>query len=347
VNAPYRQRALIGVAGGTARLMAYSLLAIALMALDYRGRYVDRVRDVATQWVEPLVLLIDLPFHGADRLSEFWTQRVELVDRLRRLERRDIEREAALGELADLAAENARLRALLDAAERLERRTLATELAAIDLDPFAHRLVVKRGRVDGVAVGMPVIDADGVLGQVEQTDRATSRVILLTDPDHALPVQILPSGERTIAYGSGRVDRLRLNDLPMNTLVQVGDLVVSSGLGGQFPPGLPVGRVVALERPGGEPFARAEVEPLAGMDRNRLVLILLSSPEPGENAAEDAGPPADEPPAAGADMDVDADAGAGPGDGEAGVEPRAQAEAQAQAEAEAQSQAQAADGGDR
>jgi rod shape-determining protein MreC len=288
VNAPYRQRALIGVAGGTARLMAYSLLAISLMALDYRGRYVDRIRDAATQWIEPLVLLIDLPFRSADRMSEFWSQRVELVDRLRHLEQRDLERAAALGELADLAAENARLRDLLDTAERLDRRTLAAELAAIDLDPFAHRIVVKRGRVDDVAVGMPVIDADGVLGQVEQTDRSTSRIILLTDPDHALPVQILPSGERTIAYGSGRIDRLRLNDLPMNTEATVGDLVVSSGLGGQFPAGLPVGRVVALERPGGEPFARAEVEPMAGMDRNRLVLILQATPGPSEAPAEPA-----------------------------------------------------------
>ena len=274
MNGPYGQRALIGVSGGTARLMAYSLLAITLMALDYRGRYVDHLRDFATQLVEPLVLLIDLPFHGADRFNEFWSQRTELVERVRTLEREAVARDAALGELADLAVENARLRALLDVAERQPRRPLVAELAAIDLDPFAHRIVVKRGSTDGVEVGMPVIDARGVLGQVEQVDRFTARIILLTDPDHALPVQVLPSGERTIAYGSGRVDRLRLNDLPMNTTVETGDLIVTSGLGGQFPSGLPVGRLVELERPGGEPFARAEVEPLSSMDRNRMVLIL-------------------------------------------------------------------------
>jgi rod shape-determining protein MreC len=284
VNGPYGQRALIGVSGGTARLMAYSLLAITLMALDFRGRYVDQLRDVATQFVEPLVLVIDLPFHGADRLVEFWTQRTELVERIRQLERDAVRQNAMLGDLADLAVENARLRELLDAAPRPGRRFLAAELAAIDLDPFAHRIVIKRGRVDGVDVGMPVIDAGGVLGQIEQTDRNTSRVILLTDPDHALPVQILPAGERTVAYGSGRVDRLRLNDLPMNTAVEVGDLVVTSGLGGRFTAGLPVGRLVALERPAGQPFARAEVEPLAAMDRNRMVLVLQAVPAPSDES---------------------------------------------------------------
>lgn len=270
---------LLGVAGGTARLMAYSLLAITLMALDHRGRYVDRVRAVAGELAEPLVLLVDLPFHGATRLKEFWTQRSELVERVRTLEREAIEREASLGEFADLEVENERLRALLDASSRIERRYLAAELASIDLDPFAHRIVVKRGRRDGVRVGMPVIDERGVLGQVESAAGRTSRIILLTDPDHALPVQVLPSGERTIAYGSGTVDQLRLNDLPMNTELEVGDLVVTSGLGGQFPAGLPVGRVAELRRPQGEPFASATVEPLSAMDRNRLVLILEADPE--------------------------------------------------------------------
>ncbi len=266
--------------------MAYALLAITLMALDFRGRYVDRVRSMAGQLVEPLVLLVDLPFQGAERFEDFWSRRGELVDRVRNLEREAVEREAALGELADLAVENRTLRALLDAGRRIDRTYLAAELVNIDLDPFAHRILVKRGRADGVAVGMPVIDDRGVLGQVEDVFAATARVILLTDPDHALPVQALPAGERTIAYGTGRVDRMRLNDLPMNTALEVGDLVVTSGLGGRFPAGLPVGRVVVLERPSGEPFARADVEPLSAMDRNRLVLILEA--EPGPSAVEPA-----------------------------------------------------------
>jgi len=334
VNGPYGQRSLISVSGGTARLMAYSLLAITLMALDFRGRYVDHVRDAATQVIEPLVLLIDLPFHGADRLAEFWTRRSELVERIRRLERDAVRKNAMLGDLADLTVENARLRELLDAAPRQTRRYLAAELAAIDLDPFAHRIVIKRGRVDGVEVGMPVIDAGGVLGQVEQVDRNTSRVILLTDPDHALPVQILPAGERTVAYGSGRVDRLRLNDLPMNTAVEVGDLVVTSGLGGRFTAGLPVGRLVALERPAGQPFARAEIEPLAGMDRNRIVLVLQAVPaEPREvdtppaEAVEDADAGAEGTESASPTAGEPADASESPaGDGATNASPDAAAE---------------------
>lgn len=278
VSAP--QRALIGAAGGTARLMFYTLLAITLMALDYRGRYVDQVRSIAGQAMEPLILLIDLPFTATDRMSEQWVQRSLLVDRVRELEREVLSSRARLAEFDDLSLENDRLRTLLDAALRLERDYVAAEIASIDLDPFAHRVIVKRGRVHGIEIGMPVVDDRGVLGQVEQVNRSTARVILLSDPDHALPVQVLPSGERTIAYGSGSIDRLRLSDLPMNTALEAGDLVVTSGLGGQFPPGLPVGRVRDVERLDGQPFAEASVTPLSAMDRNRMVLIVEAVPAP-------------------------------------------------------------------
>lgn len=278
VSAP--QRAIIGAAGGTARLMFYTLLAITLMALDYRGRYVDQVRAVAGQVIEPIILLVDLPFSASDRVAEQWVQRSLLVGRVRDLEREVLASRARLGELDDLEFENAKLRTLLEAARRLEREYVAGEIASIDLDPFAHRVIVKRGRIHGIEVGMPVIDDRGVLGQVEQVNRSTARVILLSDPDHALPVQVLPSGERTIAYGSGSIDRLRLSDLPMNTALEVGDLVVTSGLGGQFPPGLPVGRVGGVQRLDGQPFAEAAVTPLSAMDRNRLVLIVEAVPAP-------------------------------------------------------------------
>ena len=266
--------ALRSVAAGTARLMFYSLLAIVLMTLDYRGAYVQRVQAAAGSLVEPVMLMIDWPFQGLRALSAMLASRSEMSQRQAELEQELIELRAGLSVVDDLALDNARLRDLLETTERLDYAMLAAELAAIDLDPFAHRIIVKRGRSDGVEVGMPVIDAYGVVGQIEQVYRHSARVILLSDPDHALPVQILPNGERTIAYGSGALDRLRLTDLPMNTTLAYDQLVVTSGLGGQFPSGLTVGRIAQITRLPGQAFATADVQPTAAMTRNRQVLIL-------------------------------------------------------------------------
>lgn len=278
---------------GTARLMFYSLLAISLMSLDYRGQYVDRIRTLAGHLVEPVFWAVDLPFSGVERIAATWQDRAEARDRIRALELRLARARARLSRLPDLETENAQLRAVLETARRTQQEFIAAELAGIDLDPFAHRLIVRRGRFDGIRRGMPVIDARGVIGQVERVFSQLSQVILISDPDHALPVQILPGGERTIAYGSGSLDRLRLTDLPMNTAAQPGDLVVTSGIGGRFAPGLPVARIESLNRQPGQAFATANAKPLAAMDRNRLVLILKPEAAPttkdGENAPREKG----------------------------------------------------------
>lgn len=294
--------------GGTARLMFYSLLAISLMALDYRGQYVDRIRELSSHVVEPVLWAVDLPFSGIDRLASTWRDRAETRRRIRELELELARARAQLARLPDLKTENAQLRAVLETARRTEQEFIAAELAGIDLDPFAHRLMVRRGRADGIRPGMPVIDARGVLGQVEQVFSRMSQVILISDPDHALPVRILPGGERTIAYGSGSLDRLRLTDLPMNAAVRPGDLVVTSGIGGRFAPGLPVARIESVERLPGQAFATADAAPLAAMDRNRLVLIL--KPETGGSAE-----PGNETPAQEAQDETQGEASARPGDG--------------------------------
>ena len=275
------------VAAGTARLMFYTLLAIVLMSMDYRGAYIQRIQSMAGSLVEPALLLIDWPVSGFRSLGWALADRAELSSRLDQLQREQLEMAAGLAVVDDLARENARLRALLDTTERLEYSMLVAELAAVDMDPFAHRIVVKRGRSDGIEIGMPVIDAFGVVGQVEHVYRYSARVILLSDPDHALPVQILPDGERTIAYGSGALERLRLNDLPMNSEIEAGQLVVTSGLGGQFPAGLSVGRVTQITRLPGQPFATADIQPSAAMTQNRHVLILIQTESVSDVDSED------------------------------------------------------------
>lgn len=280
--------------GGTARLMFYSLLAISLMALDYRGRYVERIQAIASHLIEPVFWAVDLPFSGAESIALAWTDRAETERRMGELELDLARARARLGRLDDLESENAQLRAILDTARRIDQEFIAAELASVDLDPFAHRIMVRRGRVDGIEPGMPVVDSRGVLGQVDQVLATMSRIILVTDPDHALPVQILPGGERTIAYGSGSLDRLRLTDLPMNASVNPGDLIVTSGIGGRFPTGLPVARVESVQRQPGQAFATVYAVPLSAMDRNRLVLILRAVPAPEAAPPETDPEPADD-----------------------------------------------------
>ncbi|MCA1779389.1 MAG: rod shape-determining protein MreC [Xanthomonadaceae bacterium] len=277
---PRDRNALLGAADGTARLIFYALVAITLMALDSRGQYVDRIQHAAASVIEPLFLAVDLPLASIRRLTRNMTARQQLLDRVAKLELDLMQTRAEVSRSLDLREENAGLRDLLGATRRTVYRFIPAELASIDLDPFAHRIMVRRGQRDGILIGMPVMDDLGLIGQVDQVLGKLSRVILISDPDHALPVQILPQGERTIAYGSGSLDELRLNDLPMNTRINENDLVVTSGLGGRFPSGLPVGRVHSIERTPGRAFATARVRTLSNMDRNRIVLIIQTPGEP-------------------------------------------------------------------
>lgn len=274
--------------GGTARLMFYALLAISLMALDYRGQYLERFRTLAGHLVEPVFWAVDLPWSGIESTADILRDRAESGRRIAELELDLMQARARLGLLSDLQSENAQLRTVLDTARRIEQEFIAAELTGVDLDPFAHRIMVRRGRADGIRQGMPVVDARGVLGQVDQVMTGMSQIILISDPDHALPVQILPGGERTIAYGSGSPDRLRLTDLPMNAGVNPGDLIVTSGIGGRFPAGLPVARVESVQRQAGQPFATARATPLAAMARNRLVLILKAVPPADDDSTDPA-----------------------------------------------------------
>lgn len=281
-----------------ARLMFYGLLAIVLMTLDYRGHYVESLRGLAWRALEPVFVAVEAPFDLGQRLGEEMRDRHELMDRLAVLERERREREAELVLLDELREDNRELRALLAASQRIGPSFQSAELMSIDLNPWSHRVLINRGSRDGLSPGQPVMDVQGVMGQVDEVALNTAQVILISDPDHALPVRVQRTGLRTVAYGSGRINQLRLTDLPMNVDLQPGDMLVTSGLGGAFPAGLPVAEVQTLSRPVGEAFARAIVRPVARLDRARHVLV-VDSPEPAvepdATGAAGAGPDSEQP----------------------------------------------------
>lgn len=293
--------------------MIYALLAIILMTLDYRGRWVDQIRHQAGLMAEPLVLLIESPFRLAGAVRDSLRGRQQLLGEIDELRSLLAESSARLLLLEELRRENLELRELLSASRQPQVGFRPAEIRQIDLNPFSHRVLINRGRRDGLQSGQAVIDAFGVVGQVDEVFVHSARVVLLTDPDHALPIAVERTGVRTIAYGSGLNTELRLNDLPMNIDLEPGDRLVTSGLGGAFPAGLPVAEVVDVSRTVGEAFARARLRPLGRLDRSRHLLVLETiEPDPPETAAtdSDAGDPdagaAEEVPAAQSEQARDA-----------------------------------------
>ena len=177
-----------------------------------------------------------------------------------------------------LESENMRLRELLGSSFRLQERVQVAELLSVDLDPFYQHVIIDKGESFGVYEGQPVLDSLGVMGQVAEVSQFSSRVVLLTDPSHSIPVQIVRNGLRAVVTGRGLGEALQMEFLPHNADVRVGDMLVTSGLGGRFPVGYPVGTVTAVDFPQGKSFAEIAVAPAARLSTSREVMLVL----PGE-----------------------------------------------------------------
>ena len=155
---------------------------------------------------------------------------------------------------------------------------LVAELLSVDQDPYRQQVVLNKGRKDKVYIGQPIIDAWGVMGQIIYLADSSSTAMLISDPSHAIPVQVNRSGLRSTAFGTGNASELELRYIPHNADIQIGDLIVASGLGQRFPPNYPVARIVKIERPVGEAFATVLAEPLAHLDKSREVLLVWHNP---------------------------------------------------------------------
>lgn len=268
-----------------ARLLFFIALSVAMMVADHRFHHVDHVRDFLAGSIAPLRYAVDLPSEAFHWGATLVASRAELIDQVDRLERINLRLRARQQRFETLRSENDRLRVLLDSSAKREDRVLVSELLSIDLDPYRQQVVINHGSRAGAYRGQPVIDAHGVMGQIIHTGPLTATALLISDPNHALPVQINRNGLRTIASGTGEADRLELLYIPNSADVRVGDLVVTSGLGGTFPPNYPVATVEVVERRPGESFARVEARPEAQLDRSREVLLVW--PDHAEPAPAD------------------------------------------------------------
>ncbi len=260
-------------------------LSVVMMTVDHRFHALDGARDVLATAIYPLQYVARLPTHIQGWLNKNLAGRATLLEENARLREKQVFLNVQLQKLTTLEAENRRLRSLLESAVNTPERVLVAELLAVDFDPYRHHILLNRGRQHGVYVGQPVLDQQGVIGQIVRADPFTATTILITDPNHALPIQVNRTGARTLALGTGNFQELELPHIPNNEDVKVGDLLVTSGMGGRFPRGYPVGTVTKVEFDPGSPFAHIVARPVARLDRIREVLLL-------ENAPDVAQPPA-------------------------------------------------------
>jgi rod shape-determining protein MreC len=288
-----------GSAAGTLRLIVYLALAMVLMVLDHRNGWMWRMRYQAAVAVEPLYRVAGLPARGMRTLSVAFADRQRLTEQNQRLREDLLLANAKLNRMAAVAEQNQRLKELLATQHSLELNVQLARVIGVDLGAYRHRVMLNVGARDGVAAGQPVIDAHGVMGQVIAVLPTTAAVMLITDPNHALPVVIERTGLRTVAYGSRDGDQLSLPTIPMAADVRPGDRLLTSGLGGRFPPGFPVGQISVVAPAATGMFLEARALPSADINRSDDVLLLHDQAEPvGPPApAKPVGPPAELAPA--------------------------------------------------
>jgi rod shape-determining protein MreC len=203
--------------------------------------------------------------------------RSDLATENNRLNQENLIHRAQLQRMAELAAENLRLRLLLNATELLMDSVLVTEVIGVSPGPRSHTLTIDRGAEDNVYVGQPILDAEGLMGQITSVFDDHSIALLITDSTHAIPVQILRNGMRSIAEGTSDYNLMRLRFISPTADIKMHDQLVSSGLGGRFPPGYPVGKVVSIKQDAGANFVEVEVSPAAEIDRSKHLLLVFTS----------------------------------------------------------------------
>lgn len=248
------------------------------MTADMRGAWLDQVRQRAALLVEPIYWLAS----AAPRLLRYVGETAQGHDQLlaenRRLRNELLIARARERRLAVLADENQHLRELLGGTRSMQLGVRLATIVDVDLDPSRQQVVLDLGANDGVRVGQAFIDASGLLGQVTAVAPDHATALLVTDPDHAVPVQVVRSGLRVIAYGTGERDRLEVRDIPQSGDIREGDALITSGIGGNFPAGFAVGEVTGLRQDESQLFAVADLRPAAAVARAHQVLLVWAQP---------------------------------------------------------------------
>lgn len=258
------------------------IIALLLIALSTYTSLLDPVRAKLGVVTQSMYWVSDLPERFGGWVGERFTSKQALLDENANLREELLIHKRKVQQMAAIYAENVRLQQLMNASERINQRVVVAEIFGVSPDPLAHKVIINKGSGHGVYVGQPLVDADGLMGQVVEVSPYSSHVLLITDSTHAIPVQVNRNGVRAVAEGVGDLYRLELRHVSNTVDIQQGDLLVSSGLGQRFPVGYPVATVETVVHDPGQPFARVTARPMAQMNRSRHVLLVFNESSQSE-----------------------------------------------------------------
>jgi rod shape-determining protein MreC len=256
------------------RLSIVVACCVGLLIADSQFNLFSSARVYLNSIVAPIQYVADAPQRLFSSFSENIMTRQALVDRNQLLEKENLHLKADRLLLGQLQAENKQLRELLNSKRQFKYKRMITEVMSLRSDPFTHQLLIDKGALNGVYLGQPVINEQGVVGQVSQVGSTTSRVVLIVDASHGIPVRVQRNDVVAIVHGSGAWDQLKVPFVQSNADIKEGDLLVTSGLGGRFPAGYPVAKISRFEYKEGELYANVTATPVADLDRSRYLLLL-------------------------------------------------------------------------
>lgn len=253
------------------------MLALLLIILSSYTSLLDPLRSKLGVVTQSAHWATDLPTRFNAWVGDRFTSKEDLLRENAALREELLINKRKVQQMAAMYAENVRLQQLMNASERLNERVVVAEIFGVSPDPLAHKVIINKGTRDGVYLGQPLLDAEGLMGQVVEVGPFSSEVLLITDTTHAIPVQVNRNGVRAVAEGVGDLYRLELRHVSNTLDIQEGDLLVSSGLGQRFPVGYPVAVVEQVVHDPGQPFARVSARPMAQMNRSRHVLLVFNN----------------------------------------------------------------------
>ncbi|MGD9787141.1 MAG: rod shape-determining protein MreC [Sulfuricellaceae bacterium] len=262
------------------RIVLFILFSILFMVVDARQNYLDVIRQGVGVALRPLRQLADLPSDIYEGLDDFFTTQATLRQENQAMTQERLHNSILLQRYRALEAENAYLRKLTETRARVDPRGIVVEILSTGQDPFSRKVLVDKGAAQKIAPGLAVVDTVGVVGQVTRVDMLSSEVTLITDKDQAVPVEVVRNGLRAVVFGNGRDGTLNLPFFSTNADIAVGDVLVTSGIDGVYPAGLPVAVVAAVDRNSGTSFAKITCKPSAGVHHHMQLLVLTTPPAP-------------------------------------------------------------------
>lgn len=255
------------------KIILILVISLGLMMIDNAQQALHPLRSGIAAAMQPLGMAAELPGDAFDLINKYFDRDAVIAEN-KALSQKVLLLRGRLQKLAALEAENERIRALLASSNSMDEHVLIAEIMAISPDPYLHTMKLNKGSVDGVFPGQALVDSHGIIGQVTEVNMMDSTAIMITDANHGIPVEVNRTGLQTIAQGTGKTDNLVLPFLANNADVRKGDLLVSSGLGGRYPPGYPVAKISSVSHQAGDEFLNVTATPTASLNRGREALLV-------------------------------------------------------------------------